>query len=188
MRQLSSQNYISHHVGGYCLMWTQNVPQWEQGVVIPGFCVPNFNKTRKHTHWLARASKWPHEFTSCQQRNYINLIWEIHRHTQAIAKECLIFPSQWNCYQLSKNDRFQEHQKLWNRMNHSGKTFISAKVFRGTKQYTFHSWNWRQKVRATQGWSSSDFRNEPNSYKSLMENWTTNFTHTQTHTHELVRF
>jgi hypothetical protein len=100
MRQLSSQNYISHHVGGYCLMWTQNVPQWEQGVVIPGFCVPNFNKTCKHTQCLVRTSKWPHEFTSCWQRNYFTLIWEIHRHTQSIAKEYLAFPSHWNFYHL----------------------------------------------------------------------------------------
>jgi hypothetical protein len=28
-----------------------------QGVVIPGFCFPNFIKTHKFSHWLARASK-----------------------------------------------------------------------------------------------------------------------------------
>jgi hypothetical protein len=39
-------------------------------VFIPGFCVPIFNKTCIHTHWLARASKWSHEFTSCWPRSY----------------------------------------------------------------------------------------------------------------------
>jgi hypothetical protein len=50
IRQLPSQNYISHHVGGYSLMCMQNVPQWEPGDVIPGFCAPNFNKTCKRIH------------------------------------------------------------------------------------------------------------------------------------------
>jgi hypothetical protein len=30
-----------------------------KGVVTPGFCVANFNKPGKCTHWLARASKGP---------------------------------------------------------------------------------------------------------------------------------
>jgi hypothetical protein len=31
-----------------------------KGVVIPGFCVLNFNKAHKRTHWLAKASKGIH--------------------------------------------------------------------------------------------------------------------------------
>jgi hypothetical protein len=60
VRQVPSQYYNSHHVGGFSLMWTQNIPHWEKGVVIPGFCVPNFKKPCKRTHWLARTSKGLH--------------------------------------------------------------------------------------------------------------------------------
>jgi hypothetical protein len=67
-------------------------------------------------------------------------------------------------------------------MKLSGKTFKSAKVLWGTSQYTFHSWNRRHKVRATQCCSSSDFGKEPNSYKSVMAARTTDIPHTLTHT------
>jgi hypothetical protein len=46
--------------GGYSLMWTQNIPHWEKGVVMPVFFVSNINKPCKHTLWLARASKGLH--------------------------------------------------------------------------------------------------------------------------------
>jgi hypothetical protein len=36
--------------GRVFIMWMQNTPHWEKGDVIPGFCVPNFNKPHKHTH------------------------------------------------------------------------------------------------------------------------------------------
>jgi hypothetical protein len=38
----------------------QNIRHREKWVVIPGFCVPDFNKPHKGTNWLARASKGPH--------------------------------------------------------------------------------------------------------------------------------
>jgi hypothetical protein len=134
------------------------------------------------THTLARSSKWPHEFTSYQQRNYIILIWKIHRHTQVIAKECLLFPSQWNCYQLLREwqvsgtpETMAYHETL------RKECFCKGSMRDNTVHLSFMEL--KTKVRATQGWSSSDFGNEPNFYKSMMANWTINFTHTQTHTY-----
>jgi hypothetical protein len=66
----------------------------------PSYCVPNLNRTSKRTHWLARASRWPHEFTFSRYSNYFTLIWGIHRHTHAIDKESLDFSSQWNSYHV----------------------------------------------------------------------------------------
>jgi hypothetical protein len=71
------------------------------GGCFPAFCVPIFNRTWKRTYWLAGARRWPLELTSSRHSNYFNLIWEIHRHTHTIAKECLGFSSQWNSYHLS---------------------------------------------------------------------------------------
>jgi hypothetical protein len=57
-------------------------------------------KMQMHT-LASKTLKVTNEFTSSWQRNYFTLIWEIHRHTQAIPKECLGFSSQWNCYHIS---------------------------------------------------------------------------------------
>jgi hypothetical protein len=154
MRQFPSQNYISHHVGGHSLMWGKIEYTGNHGVVFPGFCVPNSIKTHKCTHWLPRASKWPRECTSCWQRNEFTLIREIHWHTQCVVKECLIFPSQWNCNHLSS-----EHQ-LWGTpetMEYHGALRKDIHFYKDSltdKHYTFHLWNWTHKVRVTQGCSS----------------------------------
>jgi hypothetical protein len=79
----------------------------------------------------------------------------------------------------SVNGTFQEHLKLGNIMKHSGRAFISAKIFSGTKQYSFHLCNWTHLVRPTQGsWSKWLLQSH---YKLVMANWTRNITHTQTH-------
>jgi hypothetical protein len=58
MNKFASQNYISHHVGAlYSIMWMQNVPQWEPGVVIPGLRVHNLKKTPKLTYWLEEPKR-----------------------------------------------------------------------------------------------------------------------------------
>jgi hypothetical protein len=86
--QIRKENYLKLGWGNFPLGTTSPI-MWESIPlcgILPGFFVPNFKKTHKHTHWLARASQWAYEFTLFWSRKYITLIWEIHRHTQTIPK------------------------------------------------------------------------------------------------------
>jgi hypothetical protein len=98
------------------------------------------------------------------------------RNTQAhtgYSQGKVVFPSQWNCYHLSR--KWQVSGTLETMESHET---LGEIILWGTTHYNFHSWNWRQKVRATPGCSTSDFVNEPNFYKSVMANSERNFTHT----------
>jgi hypothetical protein len=80
MGHLNSLNYISHQVGEEAKCHSVR-----SRACFPGFCVPNLNKTRKHTHWLPGASRGPHEFTSSRHRNSFTFISGIYVHTHSTA-------------------------------------------------------------------------------------------------------
>jgi hypothetical protein len=117
-------------------------------------------------------------------KKLIHLDWEVHQHTEGTLNECLVFPVQRNFFHLSVNGSFQEHQKMWNTMKHTGRTFISAMIPWGTKQYNFPSWNRTHTVRVTQGCSSKWLWGlNQISAKQWTAKGTRNITHTHTHTH-----
>jgi hypothetical protein len=57
MRKFLSENYISHHWVHIPLCGCKIEYTGKQGVLIPGFCFPNFIKRHKFFQGLARASK-----------------------------------------------------------------------------------------------------------------------------------
>jgi hypothetical protein len=82
------------------LVWLQNIAHWKPGVVIPAFCFLNFIKT----HILSGAGKSikvTNVFILYRSRKYCSLIWGLYRNTQGVLHECLVVPTQWNCYHLS---------------------------------------------------------------------------------------
>jgi hypothetical protein len=113
---------------------------------------------------LARESKW--QMYSFHIDQEINALWsEDYRVTHRVY--CM------NAY----------YQKLWKTMKHSERTFISAMILWGTKEYSFSSWNWTHKVSATQGclWLKVKSRFDIHSKTQWIPNCTRK-NHTHTHT------
>ena len=152
------------------------------GACYSSFRVPNLNTTSKLTHCLPESSG--DHMNSLSLHTDITSLWfEKYIGTTRYCQEMLRFllsvkflPS------LGRMAGFRNTITCGISTKLSGNKFKSSKVLGGTSQYTFHSWNRRHKVRATQRCSSTDFGKEPNFYKSVMAARTTNIPHTHSHT------
>jgi hypothetical protein len=175
MGQLPSLNYVSHQVGEDAKCHSGRTRAY-----FPGFCVPNRNKTCKHTHWVPGASIGPHELTSCRRRNSFTFISGVYAHTHSTAEDCLGFSRQWNGYRVSLEWQVSGTQETMEYHETRRKVIQFWKGSLRDITVHLHSWNWRHKVKATQGCSSRDFGNEPKFSKPVKANGTTDIPHTLT--------
>jgi hypothetical protein len=101
MRPLPSQYYISHHVWGYSLVWTQNVTQWEPGLL---FHASEFLTSTKHTNaHTGRQKPQGDHMNSLPVDKEITSLWsEKHTGTNTCYSQGMLrIPYQWNCYHRS---------------------------------------------------------------------------------------
>jgi hypothetical protein len=150
-----------------------------RGLLFWAFVFLTSSKHRNpHTGWQEPQSD---QKSSLHVAKEINSLWsekyrDTHRVYSMIAWYSLLSEIVTNS---PVNSSCQDPQKLWNTMKHSGRTFISAKILCGGKQYICPSWNWTHTVRPTQGCSSKWLRGcNIISTNQWMANWTRNITHT----------
>jgi hypothetical protein len=117
-------------------------------------------------------------------KKLIHFDWEVHWHTQGILIECLVFPTQWNCYHLSSK---------W-QLSGTPETLVYHEALR--KDIHFYKDSLRDETvhlffmeLNTYSWSDSKLflkvtsQIQPNFYKSVNGKFEQEIWHTQTHTH-----
>jgi hypothetical protein len=135
-----------------------------------------------HTGWQVPQSDYNNSL-HVDKKDLFTLIQEIQWHTQHIVKECLVVPSQWSCYhpcsecQPSGTSGIMEYHEALRRI------FISTNILSRTKEYTFPSWIWTQKVRLSQDCSSKWLWELTLLLHISDANWKRNMTCGREHTH-----
>jgi hypothetical protein len=134
------------------------------------------DKSLKMTTWIHFMSK----------KKLIHFDWEDHLHTQDILNECLVFPTQWNCYhqsseqQLSGTSETLQYHEALRKDIHFCKDSLRDKTV-NLSFMEVNIYNWSDSSLFLQG----TLQIQPNFSNHWMANWTRNikYTHTNTHTH-----
>jgi hypothetical protein len=106
---------------------------------------------------------------------------------QGILHDCLILPTQWNCYHLSCEQLLgtpeivENHETMGNNMH-----FHEDPL--GHKTVHIFSWNWTHKITVTLVCASRRLQGlNIHSKNQWIPNWTRKITHTHTHTHTYTK-